>query len=158
MRVDRRLTIGVLSARTGVTIETIRYYERIAILPKPPRSAAGHRIYSNEHGQVLIFVRRARELGFSLDQVRALLGLAGSRRVTCAKVKTITEQHIAEIRKKLKDLKRLEQVLGDMVTQCRGDEMLECPILDALAMGSRAGHRQGRVHRARPLEAFDKQE
>src|SRR5262245_6249495 len=135
MRVDRRLTIGVLSARTGVTIETIRYYERIAILPKPPRSAAGHRIYSNEHGQRLIFVRRARELGFSLDQVRALLGLTGSRRVTCAKVKGITERHIDEIRQRVKDLKHIERVLTEMVAHCPGGEKPDCPILNALDEG-----------------------
>jgi MerR family transcriptional regulator, mercuric resistance operon regulatory protein len=130
---DPRLTIGPLSKRTGVNTETIRYYERIGILPKLPRSSGGHRLYANDHTQRLVFVRRARELGFSLDEVRALLGLTGGRRVTCAKVKGITEQHIAAIRKRIKDLKRLEHALGEMVEQCSGDEKPDCPILDALA-------------------------
>jgi len=156
MPTNLRLTIGVVSKRTKVSIETIRYYERIGILPKPPRSAAGHRVYLNEHGQRLIFVRRARELGFSLGQVRALLGLTGGRHVTCAKVKAITERHIAEIRKKLKDLKRLERELSYMLAHCRGDEMLGCPMLDALAMGGRPDHVQGRSHNVNPWQVVDK--
>jgi MerR family mercuric resistance operon transcriptional regulator len=128
-----RLTIGALSERTEVNIETIRYYERIGILPKPPRSTGGHRLYANEHKQRLVFIRRSRALGFSLQEVRLLLGLSGGRRLTCAKVKSITETHITEIRRKIKDLKRLERVLSDMSARCRGDEMPECPILEALA-------------------------
>jgi MerR family transcriptional regulator, mercuric resistance operon regulatory protein len=137
MNTNPKLTIGALSAQTEVNIETIRYYERIGILPKPPRSAGGHRHYATEHKQRLIFIRRSRQLGFSLDQVRMLLGLTGVRRMTCARVKTITEQHIADIRQRVKDLKRLERVLSDMVEQCRGDEAADCPILDALALGPR---------------------
>ena len=94
MNTSARVTIGVLSGHTGVNIETIRYYERIGIAPKPPRSAGGQRLYADEHRQRLIFIRRSRELGFTLDQVRALLGLAGGRRMTCAKVKTLTEAHV----------------------------------------------------------------
>lgn len=136
MNSSSRLTIGMISARTAVNIDTIRYYERIGILHKPPRSAGGHRLYSNEHKQRLVFIRRARELGFSLKQIRELLGLRG-RRVTCAKVKNMTEQHIADIRRRMKDLKRLDRVLSDLVAQCRGDELPDCPILDALALGAR---------------------
>ena len=127
------LRIGQLVRATGVPAKTIRYYERIGILPKPLRSEGGHRLYADEYRQRLLFVRRARELGFSLDEVRALLGLTGGRRVTCAKVKGITEQHIAAIRKRIKDLKRLEHALGEMVEQCSGDEKPDCSILDALA-------------------------
>jgi|RhiMetdeSRZDD1v2_1073273.scaffolds.fasta_scaffold78768_5 MerR family mercuric resistance operon transcriptional regulator len=137
MNANPRLTIGALSARTAVSIETIRYYERIGILAKPARSNGGHRLFADEHGQRLVFIRRARELGFSLAQVRVLLGLTGGRRLTCAKVKSITEQHIADIRRKVKDLRRLERVLNAMVARCRGDEMPNCPILDALALGGR---------------------
>lgn len=133
MNTNPRLTIGALSERTEVNIETIRYYERIGILPKPPRSAGGHRLYAHEHKQRLVFIRRSRALGFSLGQVRLLLGLSGGRRMSCAKVKSITEQHIAEIRCKVKDLKRLERVLLALAAQCQSDEMVECPILDALA-------------------------
>jgi MerR family mercuric resistance operon transcriptional regulator len=103
-----RLIIGVLSEKTKVSIETIRYYERIGLLPKPPRSAGGHRLYSNEHKQRLLFIRRSRALGFSLRRVHELLGLANGRSMTCAKVKSITEQHIADIRRRVKELRRLE--------------------------------------------------
>ena len=126
------LTIGALSAEAGVAIETIRYYERIGLMPKPPRSAGGHRLYSNEHRTRLVFIRHCRELGFSLKDVRDLLGLAGRQHVAC-RVKTITVNHIAQIRSKVKDLERLERVLRSMATQCRGDESTVCAVLDALA-------------------------
>ena len=132
MEPNRLLTIGVLSERTNVNIETIRYYERIGILPKPLRSEGGHRLFTDEYRQRLLFVRRARELGFSLDEVRLLLELT-RRRSACAEVKSITERHIANIRQKVKELKRLELALSAMVAQCRGDEISDCPILDALA-------------------------
>ena len=81
----------------------------------------------------MIFTRRSRELGFSLGQVRVLLGLASGRRMTCAKVKTLTEAHVADIRQKVKALERLERVLKVLAARCPGDEMSDCPILDALA-------------------------
>jgi MerR family transcriptional regulator, mercuric resistance operon regulatory protein len=84
MTTNAQLTIGALSERTEVNIETIRYYERIDLLPKPPRSAGRHRLYTDEHERRLVFIRRSRELGFSLNQVRELLGLAHGRRMTCA--------------------------------------------------------------------------
>jgi len=133
MRTNPRLTIGVLSEQTEVNIETIRYYERIGILPNPPRSAGGHRLYGNEQKQRLVFIRRSRHLGFSLDQVRELLGLSNGRRMACAKVKSITEGHIADIRRRVRDLQRLERVLTGMAAQCRGEETPDCPILDTLA-------------------------
>jgi MerR family transcriptional regulator, mercuric resistance operon regulatory protein len=142
MNTNPRLTIGALSARTAVNIDTIRYYERLGILPKPPRSSGGHRLYADEHKQRLLFIRRARELGFSLDQVRVLLGLSGGRRVTCGAVKSITEQHISDIRRRVKDLERLERVLTEMVTQCRGGEMPDCPILNALGGGRSTAHKR----------------
>src|SRR5262245_2767690 len=139
----QRLTIGALSEQTGANIETIRYYERIGILPSPPRSRGGHRLYANEHKQRLVFIRRARELGFPLQDVRVLLGLVGGRRLACAKVKSLTERHIADIRRRVTDLKRLECVLSDMVAQCRGDETPDCAVLDALALDARQPRKRG---------------
>jgi MerR family transcriptional regulator, mercuric resistance operon regulatory protein len=133
MKLPFNLSIGALSAQAAVNIETIRYYERIGLMPKPPRSAGRHRLYSNEHKTRLVFIRRARELGFSVKQVRVLLGFANGRRAVCGKVKGIAEQHIAEIRRKVKALERLEGVLTRMTAQCRGDESSDCAILDALA-------------------------
>jgi MerR family transcriptional regulator, mercuric resistance operon regulatory protein len=112
------VTIGTLSERTGVNVETIRYYERIALLPAPPRSAGRHRLYGEAHRQRLVFSRRARELGFSLEEVRTLLGLSGGHALTCAAVRALTEHHIAAIREKVRDLKRLEHTLSDLAAQC----------------------------------------
>jgi MerR family mercuric resistance operon transcriptional regulator len=128
-----RYSIGAMSAATGVNIETIRYYERIGLMPKPPRSEGGHRVYDATHLKRLAFIRRGRELGFSLDEVRDLLGLARGHGLTCAQVKAMTEQHVIEIRRKVKDLKRLERVLGDLAAQCHGKEVPDCPILEGLA-------------------------
>jgi MerR family transcriptional regulator, mercuric resistance operon regulatory protein len=132
-----RLPIGGLSRDTGVNIETIRYYERIGLLPPPPRSDGGHRLYDDGHRQRLVFIRRSRQLGFSLDEVRDLLGLARGHELTCAEVKTMTEQHVGDIRRKVKDLKKLERVLTDLAAQCHGKKVPHCPILEAL--GGRGG-------------------
>ena len=128
--------IGAMSAATGVNIETIRYYERIGLMPKPPRSGGGHRVYDATHVKRLGFIRRARELGFSLDEVRDLLGLARGHSLTCADVKALTEQHIAGIKRKVADLRRLERVLGQLAAQCHGNRVPDCPILEALAAGN----------------------
>lgn len=125
-------TIGALSLGTGVNIETIRYYERIGLLPAPPRSVGRHRLYDEPHRQRLVFIRRARELGFSLEEIRALLGLGGKHGLTCGDVRTLTQHHIAAIRDKVRDLKRLERILSDLAAQCKADKVPECPILDAL--------------------------
>src|SRR5262245_43704187 len=85
-RPTTRLTIGTLSERTGCNVETIRYYERIGLMPRTARSDGGHRLYGEDHRKRLGFIRRSRELGFTLDQVRALLGLVDGRRYTCAQV------------------------------------------------------------------------
>ncbi len=132
----RHFQIGTLSAKTGINIETIRYYERVGLIPKPPRTGGGQRIYDDGHFKRLSFIRRSRELGFSLGQIRDLLGLARGHRLTCAEVKTMTEQHLAGIRSKIKDLKKLERVLDDLAARCHGLEAPDCPILEALGGGS----------------------
>src|SRR5262249_39906464 len=126
------VTIGELSERTGVNIETIRYYERIGLLPPPPRSAGRHRLYEGEHRQRLAFIRRARELGFSLDQVRALLALSGKHGLVCDEVKAITDAHIADVRHKIRDLRKLERILSDLAARCSPNGVPECPILESL--------------------------
>jgi len=129
---DQRYPIGVLSAETGVNIETIRYYERIGLMPKPPRTDGRRRIFDAGHLKRLTFIRRGRELGFSIDEIRELLGLARGQSLTCAKVKTMTEMHIAAIRSKVKDLRKLERVLSDLAARCHGREVPDCPLLEAL--------------------------
>src|SRR5262249_33206234 len=114
------MTIGELSKRTAVNIETIRFYERVGILPKPQRSAGGHRVYDHDLLIRLRFVRRSRELGFSLDEVRSLRRLVEDGRYTCAEVKVITLDHLADVRRKIADLRRLERTLADVAGKCKG--------------------------------------
>ena len=125
-------TIGALSKGTGCNIETIRYYERIGLLPEPPRSPGGHRLYGEDHLRRLTFIRRSRELGFTLDEVRGLLRLVDGGEYTCAEVKALTLDHVAEVRRKLADLRRMKRVLEEMAAECEGGEVPECPIIDAL--------------------------
>ena len=125
--------IGTLSAATGVNIETIRYYEKIGLIPAPPRTEGRQRVYDSAHLKRLTFIRRSRELGFSLDEIRALLGLVRGGDLSCAEVKTMTEQHVTDIRRKVKDLKKLERVLTELTVKCRGNTVPDCPILDALS-------------------------
>ncbi len=125
--------IGTLSAATGVNIETIRYYEKIGLIPAPPRTEGRQRVYDSAHLKRLTFIRRSRELGFSLDEIRALLGLVRGGDLSCAEVKTMTEQHVTDIRRKVKDLKKLERVLTELTAKCRGNTVPDCPILDALS-------------------------
>ena len=126
------LPIGQLSLLSGVNIETIRYYERIKMLPAPPRAANGRRVYDPSHLRILGFIRRSRELGFSLDEIRALIRLGGPEKATCREVRKIAAHHLEEIRAKLDDLRRLERVLAKTVAQCTGKTVPDCPVLDIL--------------------------
>ncbi len=129
---EKRLTIGVLSNLTHCNIETIRYYEKIGIFPMPPRTEGGHRIYSENHMKRLVFIRRGRELGFSLEDIRALLRLVDRGDNTCGQVQKITLHHLENIHRKIVDLKKLEKILANISSQCEGGVIPECPILDAL--------------------------
>ena len=124
--------IGTLSKRTGCNIETIRYYERIGVMPKPPRTEGGLRVYSADHLKRLTFVRRSRELGFTLDQVRDLLLLVDRKDYTCDEVKDMTLEHVGDVRQKIADLRKLERVLKGMVSQCNRGAVPDCPVIDAL--------------------------
>ena len=129
---EDQLTIGELSKRTGIIIETIRYYEKIGILPQAQRTSAGHRIYGQSDLQRLNFVRRSRELGFTQDQVRGLLRFVDTSDYSCEDVKGLTLEHLSEVRHKIDDLRKIEAVLADMADQCSGGKVPECPIIDAL--------------------------
>jgi MerR family mercuric resistance operon transcriptional regulator len=128
----KEFTIGTLAGRTGVNIETIRYYERIGLLMPPRRSQGGYRLYDLDHTKRLAFIRRARDLGFALGDVRALLGLADKRSRSCAKVRDLAASHLRDVRRKIGDLKRMEAVLRDMVAQCADGSLPACPIIDVL--------------------------
>jgi MerR family mercuric resistance operon transcriptional regulator len=126
------VTIGELSGLTGVNIETIRYYEKIKILPAPRRTANGRRVYGAEETRVLAFIRRGRTLGFALDEIRTLLNLAEPGKASCAEVRKIASRHLQDIRAKIADLTKLERLLTTTVAQCSGRRAPECPVLDIL--------------------------
>jgi MerR family mercuric resistance operon transcriptional regulator len=136
VRTQRDLTIGALSVRTGVNIETIRYYERIGILPAPPRSRGGHRLYGGEHLTRLVFIRRSRELGFTLQEIRTVLGLISGRSHPCAEVRAVALQHLTQIRAKIADLQRVERTLAETIDRCTGGSVPDCPIVDALIVNA----------------------
>ena len=126
------LTIGKLSKLTGVNIETIRYYERIGMLPLPPRTAGGRRVYDATHLRILAFIRRSRELGFSLDQIRALIRLGGPEKASCREVRVVASRHLDDIRTRIADLRKLEGLLAKTVARCTGTTAPECPVLEIL--------------------------
>jgi MerR family mercuric resistance operon transcriptional regulator len=128
----RGLQRAELARRTGCNLETIRYYEKIGVMPDPPRTASGYRLYDDSHVSRLRFILRARELGFTIEQTRGLLDLVDGGTQTCAEVKERTGLHLAEVRAKIADLKRIEKVLATTVARCSGEDVPECPILDAL--------------------------
>jgi MerR family mercuric resistance operon transcriptional regulator len=122
-----------LAKRTGCNLETIRYYEKIGLMPDPPRRASGYRVYGEDHVRRLRFILRARELGFTIEEIRGLLQLVDGGNETCAEVKTRTDKHLADVRAKIADLRRIERVLARTVASCSGEDVPECPVLDALA-------------------------
>ena len=130
------ITIGSLSERTGVNIETIRYYERISLLPLARRSEGRHRLYDDNLVRRLQFVRRSRELGFSIEEIRALLRLVDQGGLACSEANNITLIHLAEIRSKIADLRKLERVLSRMAKVCESNQLPECPILETLSRRS----------------------
>ena len=128
---DQAIQIGELSRRTGCNIETIRYYERIGLMPAPPRRGR-YRSYGGEDVGRLGFVRRARELGFTLDEVRALLGLAASGKASCAEVRDLAASHLQDVRARIADLKRMERVLAGSVRACDAGQDPGCPLIQTL--------------------------
>lgn len=127
------MPIGELSRRTRVNIETIRYYERTRMLPAPRRTESGRRVYGTDDVQTLAFIRRARELGFTLEEIRALLALRGQHTISCGEVKKIASAHLMSVQAKLADLARLETILAKTIALCTGEASPACPVLDMLA-------------------------
>ncbi len=121
-----------LARATGCNLETIRYYENIGIMPDPPRTAKGYRSYDATHLARLGFIMRARELGFTLDEIRSLLALVDRQERSCAEVQALARDHLSTISAKIADLQRIHAVLSDTVAQCSGKDVPECPVIDAL--------------------------
>lgn len=127
------MNIGELARAAETKAETIRYYERIGLLPPPPRTAGNYREYSAGHLSRLSFTRRARDLGFSIEQIRALLDLADHKEQSCEAVDVIARVHLADVKRKLTDLAALRRELESIIGQCRHGTVAECRILEALA-------------------------
>jgi DNA-binding transcriptional MerR regulator len=127
------MKIGDLSRLTGTKVETIRYYEQIGLLPAPARTASNYRDYGNEHRQRLAFVRRARDLGFTLEQVRELLGLSDKREQSCEAVDVIARAHRDMVDRKISELRALRTELDRMIGQCGHGVVADCHIIEALA-------------------------
>lgn len=129
------LTIGTLADAAGTKVETIRYYERIGLLPPPARTSGNYRSYAQAHLGRLSFIRRSRSLGFTLDQIRALLALADQRDRDCADVDAIARAHLADVERKISDLTSLGHELRELIGQCGHGTIGECRIIEALSPG-----------------------
>jgi MerR family mercuric resistance operon transcriptional regulator len=131
----KTMTIGVLAARTGCNIETIRYYERVGVLPRPQRRGR-YRHYREADVTRVGFVRRARELGFTLDVVRRLLVLSAKPDAPCAEVRHVAARHLADVDTRIANLQRMRQVLLASLSHCAAGTDAGCPVIDALAGGA----------------------
>ena len=126
------LTIGQLAQRTGANIETIRYYERIGLLPQALRRGR-YRSYDGADVARLGFVRRSRELGFSIKEVRALLDLAAGGHESCGEARDLAAIHLRDVRSRIADLRRMQCVLAETVRACDSGNDAGCPLIDTLA-------------------------
>ena len=128
----KSLSIGSLAEKTGVHIETIRYYEREDILPKATRSESRRRLYDEGDVRRLNFIHKCRSLGFSLKEIISLMSLVDTGDYTCRQVHDLTLVHTKEISEKISDLRKMEQVLIEMAEHCSQGNVPECPIIDSL--------------------------
>jgi len=126
------MRIGQLSKETDCKIETVRYYEKIGLMPEPPRTEGGYRIYDKDGLKRLLFIRRSRKLGFAIEEIRALLRLVDGGGYSCSDIKEIALEHINSIHQKILYLNRLEKSLSRIASRCSGNTAPECPIIDAL--------------------------
>ena len=127
-------TIGKLAKKAGCKVETVHYYEKIGLMPEPPRTSGGHRIYDLSHIKRLNYIRRSRELGFSIEQIRSLLLFIDEPNHQCGEIKSIAILQAHDVQRKINDLEKLKLALNEMINSCAGDDMTieKCPIIDAL--------------------------
>lgn len=126
------MKIGEAAAASGCHLETIRYYERIGLLPRTVRTDNGYRDYSSEDVDRMRFVTRGRELGFSLDDIRSLLRLAANASLSCSEVDRVARQHLADVRTRIAELRRMARELERTIQSCAGGSRGDCSILGAL--------------------------
>lgn len=123
---------GALAKRTGVNLETVRYYEKIGLMPEPLRSTGGHRVYNAAQLRRLSFIKRCRDLGFTLQETRELLELVDGGDYTCAEVRDRTTRHLEDVDTKIRNLSTIQATLRRMVAKCDSGLVPECPIVDDL--------------------------
>jgi Cu(I)-responsive transcriptional regulator len=126
-------TIGALGKMTGVNIETIRYYERIGLLPGAARTSSNYRVYGDTHVRRLTFIRKARDLGFPIETVRRMLALSDQPDRPCGEVDVLVVEQMREVERKIADLERLRAELDRLAHQCRGGLVSDCRIIEALS-------------------------
>ena len=137
------LTIGKAARLAGVGVETLRFYERKGLIPRPPTPPFGPRIYPMETVKRIRFIRRAKELGFSLREVAELLSLRADPEATCGDVRRKAEEKIAEMEARIRTLEKMKQALSRLAASCKGaGPVRECPILDAMEEGAGKGVRR----------------
>jgi Cu(I)-responsive transcriptional regulator len=139
------MKIGELAKRAGAKTETIRFYERLGLLPPPARTSGNYRDYDHWHVSRLAFIRHARSLGFDLEDIKALLALSDEPQTDCAQADRIASKHLTAVEAKIEQLQRLKSELNSLVTQCRGGRVEQCRIIEALSDHEACGpdHRSG---------------
>ncbi|KIU52900.1 MULTISPECIES: Cu(I)-responsive transcriptional regulator [Pseudomonas] len=130
------MNIGQAAKRTGLSAKMIRYYESIGLLKPASRSDSGYRLYQQDDLHALAFIKRSRDLGFSLEEVAKLLTLWQDRQRASADVKALANEHIADLNRRIDELVSLRDTLSELVAHCQGDDRPDCPILKDLAAGS----------------------
>ncbi len=137
------LTIGKVAAQAGVHVETVRYYERVGLLPPPPRTDSGYRLYQPESVVRLRFIKEAQGLGFTLDEIRELLALRVDAQTSCQEVRRRAERKVAEMEEKIRSLQKMRDALARLIAACeQGGPDGECPILEALESQAWTGVKQ----------------
>jgi MerR family mercuric resistance operon transcriptional regulator len=126
------MRIGELARACDCPAETIRYYEKIGLLPQAVRRANGYRSYEGTHQKWLQFILRSKELGFCQDEVRRLTDLAHQKQPACADVHELLEEHVSDVRKRVRALQRMERALVRLKTQCQDGTLHDCPVIDEL--------------------------
>lgn len=148
LHAESAVRIGTLATQTGCSVPTIRYYEEIGLIPRARRRSSGHRVYDPSAAQLIGFIRRCREFGFTIEQVRSLASLSRDSRRDCAEARDIAQEHLKNVRKKILELTALERTLAQFVETCNrnclGGEAPDCNILkDLSAIESTSGTRTG---------------
>lgn len=126
------MNISAAAKASGLPVKTVRYYADVSLVPAPARTAAGYRAYDEAAVRKLVFVKRARDFGFSIDECRSLLGLYQDDDRSSAEVKSLAQKRLAEIEQKQRELQSLKDELSRLVTACKGDHRPDCPIIDYL--------------------------